>query len=132
MLVTPYPVNNYPSNTLQRPRLNTSGSLYYWAYPNWFEIFDVQKGMLQLRFSLNQTIQNVETPLAIDPSGRLVFLITDAGLTVVDLGTAPLSIGYLSSTLGTAGTQFQVRGSGFTAGITATVAGQSRPYHVHR
>jgi hypothetical protein len=125
MTVTPYPLNNYPPNTLLRPRLNASGSLYYWAYPSWFDIFDVQKGTLQLRFSLNQTIQNVETPLAIDPSGRLVFLITDAGLTVVDLGTAPLSIGYLSSTIGTPGTQLQVRGSGFTAGITATVAGQS-------
>jgi hypothetical protein len=125
MTVTPYPLNNYPPNTLLRPRLNAAGSLYYWAYPSWFDIFDVQKGTLQLRFSLNQTIQNVETPLAIDPSGRLVFLITDAGLTVVDLGTAPLSIGYLSSTIGTPGTQLQVRGSGFTAGITATVAGQS-------
>ena len=125
MTVTPYPLNNYPSNTLLRPRLNTTGSLYYWAYPNWFEIFDVQKGLLQLRFSLNETIQNVETPLAIDPSGRLVFLITEAGLTVVDLGTAPLSIGYLSSTIGTSSTPVQVRGSGFTAGITASVGGQS-------
>ncbi len=115
----------YSTNTLQRPRLNASGSLYYWAYPNWFEIFDVQKGTLQLRFSLNETIQNVETPLSIDPSGHLVFLITDAGLTVVDLGTAPLSIGYLTSTIGTPGASVQVRGSGFTAGITATVGGES-------
>ena len=29
MIVTSYPLNNYPSNTLLRPRLNTSGSLYY-------------------------------------------------------------------------------------------------------
>jgi IPT/TIG domain len=123
--VTPYPLNNYPQNTLHRPRLNTSGSLYYWAYPNWFEIFDVQKGTLQLRFSLSETIQDVETPLATDPSGQLVFLITGAGLTVVDLGTAPLSIGYLSSTTATAGLAIQVRGSGFTAGITATLGGQS-------
>src|ERR1700722_3275440 len=127
MTSTPYPSNNHPSNTLLRPRLNASGSLYYWAYSNWFEIFDVQKGTLQLRFSLNETIQNVETPLAIDPSGQMVFLITDAGLTVVDLGTAPLSIGYLSSAIGAAGTSVQARGSGFTAGITATVGGQSAP-----
>jgi hypothetical protein len=125
MTATPYPLNNYPPYTLLRPRLNASGSLYYWAYPSWFDIFDVQKGTLQLRFSLNQTIQNVETPLATDPSGSLVFLITDAGLTVVDLGTAPLTIGYLNPTIGTAGTPVQVRGSGFTAGITATVGDQS-------
>ena len=99
-------------------------SLQDWL-PDWFEIFDVQRGTLQLRFSLNETIQNVETPLAIDPSGQMVFLITDAGLTVVDLGTAPLSIGYLSSTTATAGTTVQLRGSGFTAGITATLGGQS-------
>ena len=99
-------------------------SLQDWL-PDWFEIFDVQRGTLQLRFSLNETIQNVETPLAIDPSGQMVFLITDAGLTVVDLGTAPLSIGYLSSAVGTAGTSVQVRGSGFTAGMTATVGGRS-------
>jgi len=123
--LTPYSLNNYPMNTLNRPRLNTTGSLYYWAYPNWFEIFDVQKGTLQLRFSLSETIQDVDTPLAIDPSGELVFLITGAGLTVVDLGTAPLSIGYLSATTATAGTTVQVRGSGFTAGITATLGGQS-------
>jgi hypothetical protein len=123
--VTPYPLNNYPMNTLKRPRLNTSGSLYYWTYPNWFEIFDVQKGTLRLRFSLSETIEDVETPLAVDPSGTLVFLITGAGLTVVDLGTAPLSIGYLSSTTATAGTTVQLRGSGFTAGITAALGGQS-------
>jgi hypothetical protein len=122
---TPYPLNNYPPSTLLHPRLNASGSLYYWAYPNWFEIFDVQKGTLQLRFSLNETIQNVETPIAIDPSGSLVFLITEAGLTVVDLGTAPLSIGYLSPGTGSAGTAIRVRGSGFEAGMTATVGSQA-------
>jgi hypothetical protein len=125
MTITPYPFNNYPPNTLQRPRFNASGSLYYWSYPNWFEIFDVQKGTLQVRFSLKETIQNVETPLAVDPTGQFVFLITDAGLTVVDLETAPLSVGHLSTSTGSAGTAIQVRGSGLTTGITVTVGGQS-------
>jgi hypothetical protein len=125
MTLTPYPFNNYPLNTLERPRFNASGSLYYWAYPNWFEVFDVAKGTLQLRFSLKETIQSVETPLAIDPTGEFVFLITDAGLTVVDLGTAPLSIGYLNPSTGAAGTVIELRGSGFTSGVTATVGGQS-------
>jgi hypothetical protein len=125
MAVVVYPLNAYPSNTLLHPRLNASASLYYWSYPNWFEIFDVQKGTLQMRFSLKETIQNVETPLAVDPTGQFVFLITDAGLTVVDLGTAPLSVGHLSTSAGSAGTAIQVRGSGFTTGITVTVGGQS-------
>jgi len=121
---TPYPLNNYPANTLEHPRLNASGSLYYWAYPNNFEIFDVPTAMLKLRFSLAEVIQNVETPLAIDDGGRQVFLITDKGLTVVDLGVAPLSVGHLSSTSGAAGTQIQVRGSGFVTGLSLKVGGQ--------
>lgn len=120
-----YPLNNYPANTLGRPRLNASGSLYYWAYPNDFEIFDVPTATLKMRFSLAEVVQNVETPLAIDAGGRQVFLITDKGLTVVDLGAAPLSIGHLSSTSGAAATQIQVRGSGFVTGLSVNVGGQS-------
>jgi hypothetical protein len=78
-----------------------------------------------MRFSLTETIQNVETPLAIDAGGRQVFLITDKGLTVVDLGAAPLSIGHLSSTSGAAAMQIQVRGSGFATGLSVKVGGQS-------
>ena len=54
-----------------------------------------------------------------------VFLITDNGLAIVDLGSSPLSIGHLSSSTGSAGTQIKIRGSGFGTGITATVGGQS-------
>jgi hypothetical protein len=108
-----------------RPRLNASGSLYYWAYPNFFEIIDVPTGLLRLRFSLSETVQNVEAPIAIDAGGRQVFLITDAGLTVVDLGSAPLSIGHLTPSIASSGSTIQVRGSGFESGITATVGGQS-------
>lgn len=124
MTSTPYPLNNYPPQALQRPRLNAAGSLYYWAYPNYFDIIDVPTARLRLRFSLKETIQSVETPIAIDQGGRMVFLITNSGLTIVDLGSAPLSIGHLSSSSGAAGTQIQVRGSGFAAGATATVGGQ--------
>jgi IPT/TIG domain len=122
--LTPYPLNNYPSNTLERPRLNASGSLYYWAYPNYFEIFDVPTATLKMRFSLGETVQNVETPLAIDEGGRKIFLITDKGLTVVDLGTAPLSIGHLDPVSGGA-SQIQVRGSGFVSGLSAMIDQQS-------
>lgn len=122
---TPYPLNNYPSNTLLMPRLNGSGSLYFWAFPNYFEIIDVPTGTLRMRFSLSETVQNVEAPIAVDSAGQQVFLITSAGLTVVDLGTAPLSIGHLAPSGGAAGTQIQVRGSGFVTGATALVGGQS-------
>ena len=54
-----------------------------------------------------------------------MFLITNRGLTIVDLGSAPLSIGHLSSDVVTVGNQVQVRGSGFAAGTTVAVGGQA-------
>jgi IPT/TIG domain len=76
-----------------------------------------------LRFSLTQTIQDTATPLAIDSGGRFVYLVTKKGLTVVDLGAAPLSIGHLSHQNASPGTQTTLRGSGFDSGTTATVGG---------
>ena len=122
--VTEYSENAYPTGTLLNPRLNDSGSLYYWPYPSYFEIFDVPTGRLRLRFSLAETVQNVIAPLALDGLHD-VFLVTNQGLTVVDLGIAPISIGHLSPSTASPGTSIQIRGSGFAAGITAQVGGQS-------
>lgn len=105
------------------PRFNDAGSLLYLEYPNYFEIVDVPSGTLRIRFSLTETVQSVAAPIAIDSGGRFVFLITNQGLTVVDLGAAPLSIGHLTPQTASAGTQVTVRGSGFDSTITATVGG---------
>jgi len=112
-----------PPKLLLEPRLNASGSLYYFAYPNYFEIVDVAHAALRMRFALTQTIQDTATPLAIDSGGRFVYLLADKRLTVVDLGAAPLSIGHLSQQNPSPGTQIVVRGSGFDSGTTATVGG---------
>jgi len=111
------------STVLLRPGFNASGSLYYFSYPNYFEIIDVEHATLRMRFSLTETILNTASPLAIDSGGRYVYLLTNNGLTVVDLGAAPLSIGHLSQQNASAGTQIVVRGSGFDSGTTATVGG---------
>jgi hypothetical protein len=116
--------NAFPANALLNPRLNDSGSLYFWPYPNYFEITDVPTGRLRLRFSLAETVQNAVTPLALDGMHD-VFLITNQGLTVVDLGSSPLSIGHLSPSTASGGTSVQVRGSGFAIGIAAQVGGQN-------
>jgi hypothetical protein len=118
---TPSPQN--PPGLLLRPRLNASGSLYYLAYPNYFEVIDVAHATLRIRFSLVETIQYTASPLAIDSGGRVVYLITDKGLTLVDLGAAPLSIGHLSAQNVSPGSQITVRGSGFDPSTTATVGG---------
>jgi IPT/TIG domain len=77
-----------------------------------------------MRFSLTETVQATASPIAIDSGGRYIYLVTDKGLTVVDLGEAPLAIGHLSQQTAGAGTQVKVRGSGFDASVTATVGGE--------
>jgi hypothetical protein len=123
------PLVFYPQSTteparLYRPLLNDSGSLYYIAYTNYFEVVDVLHAKLLMRFSLSETVQATASPIAIDSGGRHVYLITDKGLTVVDLGEAPLAIGHLSQQTAGAGTQVTVHGSGFDASVTATVGGE--------
>jgi hypothetical protein len=113
---------DYPS--LLQPPLNDSGSLYYMAAPNSIDIVDVRHGLLRMRFSLAETVTNTASPIAIDSGGQHIYLITDKGLTIIDLGQAPLSIGHLSSNSASPGTQVTVRGSGFSSGLTATVGGQ--------
>jgi hypothetical protein len=109
---------------LLEPKLTDSGSLYYLAFPNFIDIVDFKQGMLRIRFSLSETISNTATPMAIDPSGRYLYLITGIGLTIIDLGEAPLSISWLSTATASPGTQITVRGSGFNTSTAATVGGQ--------
>lgn len=117
--------NNSAMPNLQEPKLNAAGSLYYMAYPNFIDIIDVRHGTIRVRFSLSETVQNSLMPLAIDSSGRFAFLLTDKGLTVVDLGQAPLSIGWLSQSSAAEGSQITIRGSGFDTSVTATVGGSA-------
>ncbi len=108
----------------ETPVLNNAGSLAFYSFPGHIDILDIQHGTPTLRFALSETgIGN----LAIDNGGQRMFLITNQGLTVVDLGNAPLSIGHLSLSSATPGTQVVVRGSGFENGIAATVGGVSAP-----
>ncbi len=118
----------FPTNVqLQQPKLNDSGALYFLTYSHFIDIFDVQHGMLKMRFGLTETVSNVFAPMAIDSGGRQVFLITDKGLTIVDLGAALLSIGSLNPQTANAGQQVVIRGSGFTPSTTASIAGHSAP-----
>lgn len=108
---------------LLEPKLNDSGSLYYMAFPNFIDIVDFRQGMLRIRFSLSETIANTAAPLAVDPTGRYLYVITLSGLTIIDLGEAPLSIAWTSVSTAVPGAQITVRGSGFNASTSATVGG---------
>ncbi|HTU35312.1 MAG TPA: IPT/TIG domain-containing protein [Candidatus Acidoferrum sp.] len=118
----------YPN--LPEPLLNDPGSLYFMAYPNFIDIVDVLHGILRMRFSLSETVPRVPVPMAIDSSGRFIFLITNQGLTIVDLGSAPLSIGWLNAATASVGAQVTIRGSGFNSSTTATVGGEAASVNV--
>jgi hypothetical protein len=120
-----YNFSPYENGVLQNPALNDSGSLYYWAYPDHIDIVDVQHGMSLLRFSLTEKVRNAVAPMAIDGGGQHIYLITDKGLTVVDLGNAPLSVGHLSQTTAAVGSQVLLRGSGFENGVSVLVGTQA-------
>lgn len=107
------------------PQLNDSGSLYYMAFSNFVDIVDVRHNFLRMRFGLSETVTNTAAPMAVDPTGRFIYLLTNRGLTIVDLGQAPLSIGTISAASAMPGTQLTVRGSGFDSSTRATVGGQA-------
>src|SRR5258705_3492711 len=89
------------------------------------EIMVMPAATLRMRFSLTQTVQNVADPMAIDEGGRRIFLLTDAGLTVVDLGQAPLSVGHLGTAHPVSARTIQLRGSGFDTTTTVSVESTS-------
>ena len=109
--------------TLRGTHFNASGGLQYVPHAGYFDIVETMSDRLRMRFSLTQTLMDVTQPLAIDEGGRLVFLLTDAGLTVVDMGEAPLSVGHLGATQPVSGGTIQLRGSGFDTNTKVTVDG---------
>jgi len=115
-------------------KMNASGSLLYTPVPggnftqesNGVYITDTNTGAFIGGVLLSEQLSappNVQSAMDLDEAGNRLFLITDKGLTVVQLGNTPLSIGYVNPSTGSAGTNFTIRGSGFEAGATVTVGG---------
>ncbi len=105
-------------HSLAGEKLDASGALLYYPETFGFSIYDVHQGHEKRRVALTQTTAATIDALAIDETGLRVFLLTGTGLTVVDLGEAPLSIGNVQPAQGSAsgGTKVVVRGSGFAGG----------------
>lgn len=104
-------------------KIPDGGSLAYLPYAGWVDIYDANHGALLRRFSLVEQVQTVTDAMAIDAYGQNIYLITNAGLTVVQLVNAPLAIGSVAPATGAAGTTVTVSGSGFQAANTVTVSG---------
>jgi len=119
---------------LSGEKMNASGSLLYTPVPqgsgtaesNGIQITDTNLGQsvgyIPLVEQLPTLVQNV---MDFDEAGNRLFLITSAGLTIVQLPSPPLSIGYLSPATGpvAGGTTVTIRGSGFESGATVSLGG---------
>jgi hypothetical protein len=111
-------------------KMNASGSLLYSPVPpgfppaesNGIDITDTNHGSWLGNILLSEQIQGspAQTTMDYDEAGNRLFVITDKGLTVVQVPTPPLSIGYLNPATGSAvgGTTVTIRGSGFASGAT--------------
>jgi hypothetical protein len=74
---------------------------------------------------LNEQDAFLDGSLAVDETGKSIFLITNAGLTVIELDSVPLSIGSIKPSAGSVGALIQIRGSGFNSGTSVTFNGTS-------
>ena len=120
---------------LRDEKLNASGSLLYTPVPQGYpvsesggvSITDTNSGAWLGQILLTEQIQNspVQSAMDFDEAGNRLFLITNKGLTIVELPDPPLSIGYLNPATGlsSGGTTVTIRGSGFESGATVIVGG---------
>jgi len=118
-------------------KFNASGSILYspvlqgfgLVESNGVEITDTNLGIPLGQILLSEQISSVQIPMDFDEAGNRVFLITNRGLTIINLATPPLSIGYLSPATGPASgnTAVTIRGSGFQAGTTITFGSTTVP-----
>lgn len=114
-----------PQGAVPGEKMNASGSLLYQPLLHGVDVIDVNSGAWLRRIALTEQVQFVQNAMALDETGNRLFLITDAGLTVLQMDSPPLSIGYLSPATGPAagGTTVTIRGSGFQPTATVTFGG---------
>lgn len=112
-------------------QLDQSGALLYAVNGAGVDITDTRTGQLRERILLTEQILSgptevLQTPskvMATTPGGEHIFLLTTAGLTIVDLDSVPLGIGSVTPTAGPVGSTVTVRGTGFVNGTSVTVSG---------
>jgi hypothetical protein len=115
-------------------KLNASGSLLYTpvtqgvgtAESNGVSVTDTNLGTWLGQILLSEQLAgSAQSVMDFDETGNRLFLITNKGLTVVQLPNPPLSVGYLNPATGSTsgGTAVTIRGSGFESGATVSFAG---------
>jgi hypothetical protein len=117
-------------------RLNKTGSLLYTTGTDGgrIAVSDTRNGRPQLQLAVqNPTsgigpiipIIGVAQPLAVDPSGSKILSALQNGVGYFELSVVPLAVGIVSPTTASAGGVIQLHGSGFVAGLTATIGGKA-------
>jgi hypothetical protein len=114
-------------------QIDQSGALLYAVNGAGVDIMSARTGQLRERVLLaepilsggSELLQTLSRAMAITPAGDQIFLLTTAGLTIVDLDSVPLGIGSVTPASGAAGSLVSVRGTGFVAGTSVTVNGIS-------
>lgn len=124
-----------PGPSLPLEKVPDGGSLVYipyanytqfnLSYPGCVDIFDVNHGALIHRIILSEQIQQVTDAMALDAYGENIYLITNAGLTVVQLSAAPLAIGSVKPATGPVGTKVTIHGSGFQQTTSVSANGSA-------
>jgi hypothetical protein len=118
------------NSDLAGEKMNASGSLLYTPISNGVDITDTNHGSWLGRLLLNEQVAPLTlNAMDLDETGNRLFLITNEGLTVITLATAPLSVSYLNPVSGpvSGGTLVTIRGSGFQSGTTVTIGGITSP-----
>src|SRR5581483_1392493 len=110
-------------SSLPLEKVPDGGSLVYVPYPRWVDIFDVRHGALIHRLTLTEQLRQVTDSMAVDSYGTNIYLITNRGLTIVQLSSAPLAIGNVTPAAGPVGTNVRIHGSGFQPMTTVTLNG---------
>jgi DNA-binding beta-propeller fold protein YncE len=106
------------TDSLPGEKLDASGGLLYFPEGTGFSIYDVHQGHIKRRVALQDPPAMTFDAMAIDDTGSQVFLLTAKGLTMIDIGDVPLSIGHVQPASGptSGGATVLVRGSGFQSG----------------
>lgn len=84
-------------------------------------MIDVKHGALVERILLIEQDAFLDGSLAVDETGQKIFLITNKGLTLIELDSVPLAIGSITPSTGSVGTVIKIRGSGYNASTSVTV-----------
>jgi len=110
-------------------RLNETGSLLY-SINSSVVISDTHNGRALLTLGLPNTAGigpsiSPYRPLAIDPTGKKILVATPTGVSYFELSVIPLAAGTVSPDQGPAGTNIQIRGSGFVSGTTVQIGDQN-------